>query len=174
MQDNQREELAYLAGLFDGEGTICIKRDVRQTDEQTGRYEGATYTVAFRIGMIEKQPIESFHECLKVGYIDFEKSYHKYRPMWRYSIRRREDVKYAIRLLESFLRVKKPQAKLALEYFEACPKGKPYLPQTQEMWDLKESFRQRMCTLNGVVNSPATTKRSGRRPSVRVSDSLNS
>ncbi len=168
MQDNQREELAYLAGLFDGEGTICIQRDVRPTDKETGRYQGATYTVTFRIGMIEKHPIESFKKALNVGYIDCEKTYHKFRPMWRFSIRRRDDVRKAIEMLEPFLRVKNAQAKLALAYFETCPRGKSYVCQDQEMWDLKESFRQRMCSLNGVAKSPATTKRGGRAPSVRV------
>ena len=28
MQDNQREEISYLAGLFDGEGTICIQKNL--------------------------------------------------------------------------------------------------------------------------------------------------
>ena len=91
MQDNQREEIIYLAGLFDGEGTICIQRDVRK-DKENGRYGGATYTVTIRKGMIHKEPIESYLKVFKVGYLDCEKSYHKFRPMWRYSIRKREDV----------------------------------------------------------------------------------
>ena len=173
MQDNQREVLAYLAGLFDGEGTICIQRDVRPTDKETGRYKGATYTVTVRIGMIQKEPMELFREFFQVGYLDCEKKYHNFRPMWRFSIRRREDVKSAIKSLLPFLRVKREQALLALRYFDFFPKGKPYVSQNQS-WEMKEEFRQRMCELNGIAKTPATTKRSGRAPSVRVSDSLNS
>jgi hypothetical protein len=172
MQDNQREEIIYLAGLFDGEGTICIQRDVRLTDKETGRYKGATYTVTVRIGMIERHAIEMYLNVFKVGYLDCEKTYHKFRPMWRYSIRRREDVKFFIENISPFLRVKKPQAELALEYFKLFPKGHGYRSQGEKIWNEKEEFRIKMSSLNGVKISPATTKRRGRSPSVRVSDSL--
>jgi hypothetical protein len=174
MQDNQREEIIYLAGLFDGEGTICIQRDVRPADKETGRYKGATYTVTIRVGMIEKDPMTMFLETFKVGYLDCEKTYHKFRPMWRYSIRRREHVISFLNQIKPFLRVKRPQAELALEYFNKFPKGQGYRSQGEEIWEEKEKYRVKMSSLNGVEVSPATTKRRGRSPSVRVSDSLNS
>lgn len=174
MQDNQREEIIYLAGLFDGEGTICIQKDARPPDKLNGKYKGATYTVTIRVGMIQKEPIEMFKKVFGIGYLDCEKSYHKYRPLWRYSIRARNDVKSFLEKIVQFLRVKKEQANLALEYFEKFPKGVGYINQGQEIWDAKEIYRLKMCTLNGVNISPATTKRSGRAPSVRVCDSLNS
>lgn len=172
MQDNQREEISYLAGLFDGEGTICIQRDLRPLEKGTGRYNGATFTVTLRIGMIHNIPIESYKNFFGVGYVDCEKSYHKFKPMWRYSIRRRDDVKMVLEKLEPFLRLKKPQAQCALRYFAQFPKGKCYINQGKEIWELKEKYRIEMSSLNGVIISPATTKRKGRAPSVRVSDSL--
>ena len=42
----------------------------------------------------------------------------------------------------------------------------------KEVWEEKEKYRVKMSSLNGVKVSPATTKRRGRSPSVRVSDSL--
>lgn len=173
MQDNQREEIIYLAGLFDGEGTICIQRDVRK-DKENGRYGGATYTVTVRIGMIQKEPIESYKQIFKVGYLDEEKKYHHFRPMFRWSARKRFEVHSFLIQIEPFLRVKKAQAKLALKYFDEIPIGKKYVNQGPEMWEKKEKYRIEMSSLNGVNISPATTKRMGRAPSVRVSDSLNS
>ncbi len=167
MQDNQREEIIYLAGLFDGEGTICIQRDVRK-DKENGRYGGATYTVTVRIGMIHKEPIESYLKVFKVGYLDCEKSYHKFRPMWRFSIRKREDVQEFLVKIMPFLKVKKQNAILALKFFETFPKGRNYIAQGEEIWEAKEQFRLEMSALNGVEISPATTKRMGRAPSVRM------
>ena len=167
MQDNQREELAYLAGLFDGEGTICIQKDNRPLAKDNGRNWNPIYNVTFRVGMIHKEAIERFKAFFKVGFIDYEKSYHKFRPMWRYSIRRRADAKKAIEIIHPYLMVKKAQAFNALCYFEDCPSQRGrYL--TPEVLEKKEWYYQRMRELNGVANSPATTKRMGRAKSVRV------
>lgn len=170
MQDNQREELAYLAGLFDGEGTICIQKDNRPIAKDNGRNWNPIYNVTFRVGMTDKRAIEGFKEFFKVGYVDCEKSYHRYRPMWRYSIRAKDDVKGVIKTIYPFLRVKANQALLALEYFEECPSQRGrYL--TPEILEKKEWYYQQMRKLNFVADSPAETKRMGRSPSVRVSDS---
>jgi hypothetical protein len=171
MTDNQREELSYLAGLFDGEGTICIQKDSRPLEKDNGRNWNPIYNITFRIGMIEERSIKSFKEFFKVGFIDCEKSYHKFRPMWRYSIRAKDDTKMVIEKILPFIRVKRPQAELALRYFVDCPsqRGK-YL--TPNVLQKKEEYYREMRQLNGVDNSPATTKRRGRPLSVRVSDSL--
>jgi len=167
MQDNQREELAYLAGLFDGEGTICIQKDSRPLAKDNGRNWNPIYNVTFRVGMNHKGAIERFKNFFKVGFIDCEKSYHQFRPMWRYSIRRKEDVKKVIMMIHSCLMVKKEQAFTALCYFEDCPSQRgTYL--TPEVLEKKEWYYQRMRKLNGVADSPTTTKRRGRAPSVRM------
>ena len=172
MQDNQREEMIYLAGLFDGEGTICIQKDTRPLEKNNGRNWNAVYTVVFRIGMTHKGAIERYKEFFKVGYVDCEKIYHAFRPMWRYAIRRKLDVKRVIEEISPYLFVKKENAKLALRYFDECPSQRgTYL--TPEVLEKKEWYYNEMRKLNGV--SPATTKRMGRPLSVRVSsDSLNS
>lgn len=171
MQDNQREELAYLAGLFDGEGTICLQKDNRPLSKDNGRNWNPIYQVTFRFGMTHKRSVERFKEFFKVGFIDCEKSYHQYRPMWRYSIRRKEDVKKVLMDFHPWLTVKKEQAFLALSFFEDCPSQRGrYM--TPEILEKKEWYYHEMRKLNGVADSPATTKRMGRALSVRVCDSL--
>lgn len=173
MQDNQREEISYLAGLFDGEGTICIQKDSRPLAKDNGRNWNPIYNITFRIGMTDEKSVKSFKEFFKVGFIDCEKSYHRFRPMWRYSIRAKDDARMVIEMIMPFLRVKKANAELALKYFIDCPSQRGrYL--TPDILEKKEQYYQDMRKLNGVDISPATTKRRGRSPSVRVSDSLNS
>ena len=91
--------------------------------------------------------------------------------MWRYSIRAKDDARMVIEMIRPFLRVKRPQAELALRYFIDCPsqRGRYLSP---EILQKKEEYFLAMRKLNGVDISPATTKRRGRPPSVRVSDSL--
>lgn len=167
------EEIAYLAGLFDGEGTICIQKDLRPTAKSNGKNWNPIYNVTFRIGMIDEKSIRSFRSFFGVGYIDCEKSYHKFRPMWRYSIRAKDQVDLVISQIRPWLRLKRPQADLAIRFLRECPsrRGEYMSP---EILALKEQYYIAMKTLNGVAISPATTKRRGRSPSVRVSDSLNS
>lgn len=173
MQDNQREELAYLAGLFDGEGTICIQKDSRPCCKDNGKGWNPIYNVTARIGMINQDAIQLYKDVLGVGYVDCEKVYHAFRPMYRWAVRAKDDVKYVLETLLPFLRVKKAQAELGLRYYQECPSRRG-LFLTPEILAKKEEFMLEMKKLNGVAISPATTKRMGRAPSVRVCDSLNS
>lgn len=168
MQDNQREEAIYFAGLFDGEGTICIQKDDR---EIRGKYKkhSPVYTVTLRIGMIDREIIQSFYTFMKVGYFDCEKKYHQFRPMYRWSVRAKEQVKISLKKLMPFLRLKKPQALLAMRFYEEAPTQR-YTPTPEDIIAKKESFYLEMKRLNGVdINaSPAETKRAGRSKSIRI------
>lgn len=173
MQDNQREEIIYLAGLFDGEGTICIQRDDRDRDGRKEKGWNTVYNVTVRIGMIDQKSIQAYQDFFKLGHVDCEKIYHAYRPMYRWSARAKKDVVTILLQLAPHLRLKKEQALLALRFFEEAPaqRGRFMTPETVAK---REEFFWQMKKLNGVAISPATTKRMGRSPSVRVNDSLNS
>lgn len=181
MQDNQREELAYLAGLFDGEGTIGINSRYLPKWRGKLRQSDPGYAPYVRIGMNDKKSIISVHEFFQVGNYYPEKPYKGYRAMHRWDCRSQPAVKMVLELLEPFLRLKKPQAQLALKFLEECtrPEGvRIGIPFTKEMLEKRWDFYIQMKVLNGIDvsdYSPATTKRMGRPKSVRVSsDSLNS
>ena len=173
MQDNQREELIYLAGLFDGEGTICLQKDNRPCCDGNGKGWNPIYNVSVRIGMINEEAIRSYFNYFKVGYVDCEKVYHQFRPMYRWSCRAKDDVQLVLKLLMPHLRVKKQQAILGLRFYEEAPaqRGRFLTP---ECLAKREEFFLEMKKLNGIDYSPATTKRTGRQKSIKaVSDSLN-
>jgi hypothetical protein len=181
MQDNQREELIYLAGLFDGEGTITINSGYSKKYVISNHNSDMGYGVLVRIGMNDAGSIRRYHEVFGVGQFFKEKSYKGYRAMSRWQSRNQEQVKGVILKLEPFLRLKKPQAHLALKFLDECtrPKGvRIGIPFTPEMIKKRYEYYIQMKILNGVDvtgYSPATTKRIGRPLSVRdASDSLNS
>jgi len=174
MQDNQREEIIYLAGLFDGEGTICIQKDNRPCFKDNGKGWNPIYNVSVRIGMIEEKAIRTYLDFFKVGYVDCEKVYHSLRPMYRWAVRAKDDVKLVLTQLLPHLRVKKQQAILGLRFYEEAPAQRGRFL-TQEILEKREKFFLEMKKLNGIDISPATTKRMGRPKSIRVAcDSLNS
>lgn len=180
MSDNQREELIYLAGLFDGEGTITINSGYSIKYAIENRNSDMGYGVLVRIGMNDERSVRRYHEVFGVGQYFPEKSYKRYRAIHRWQSRNQEQVKGVLLKLEPFLRLKKPQAHLALKFLEECtrPKGvRIGIPFTPEMINRRYEMYIQMKILNGVDvtdYSPATTKRMGRPLSVRVSDSLNS
>lgn len=180
MQDNQREELAYFAGLFDGEGTIGINSRYSPKWQGKMRQTDPGYAPFLRIGMNDERSIRSVHEFFKVGHYYPEKSYKGYRAMHRWDCRDQGGVRYVLECLLPFLRLKKPQAILAIKFLDECTRpegvriGIPFDEDTiKKRWD----YFIQMKTLNGIDisdYSPATTKRRGRPLSVRVCDSLNS
>ncbi len=174
MQDNQREELIYLAGLFDGEGTIGINSGYSQKYVEKNRNSDMGYGVYVRIGMNDETSIRRYHDFFGVGQYFPEKSYKGYRAMHRWQSRNQSDVKQVLIELEPFLRLKKPQSHLALRFLEECtrPKGvRIGIPFTEEMVKKRYEFYIQMKILNGVDvtdYSPATTKRMGRPLSIRA------
>lgn len=174
MSDNQREELIYLAGLFDGEGTITINSGYSKKYVIQNRNSDMGYGVLVRIGMNDERSIRRYHEFFGVGQYFPEKSYKNYRAIHRWQSRNQADVKGVLLKLEPFLRLKKPQCQLALKFLEECtrPKGTRIgVKFTPEMVEKRYEFYIKIKILNGVDitgYSPATTKRMGRPLSVRV------
>lgn len=174
MQDNQREELIYLAGLFDGEGTITINSGYSKKYVIQNHNSDMGYGVLVRIGMNDEKSIKRYHEVFEVGQYFPEKSYKGYRAMHRWQSRNQEAVKGVLLKLEPFLRLKKPQCHLALKFLEECtrPKGTRIgIKFTDQMVAKRYEFYIQMKILNGVDvtgYSPATTKRMGRPKSVRT------
>ncbi len=171
MQDNQREELSYLAGLFDGEGTICIQKDNRPCFEGNGKGWNPIYNAALRIGMIDKDSIEQYIKFFKVGQTALETHRERFRPMYRWQVRAKDQVIHVLKLITPFLRLKKPQAILAMRFYEETPSRRG-LFLTEEILNKKQEFFLQMKQLNGVditpLISPATTKRVGKLKSIRV------
>lgn len=174
MKDNQREEIAYFVGLFDGEGTICIQKMYSEKYMTQQKRVNPGYTVCIRLGMIDQEVVQQMKEFFNVGQINCEKIYHAKRPMYRWQVRAQNDVRMVIEKMKPLLRIKRKQADLAIKWLDEClwksgmsrKHGWP-----QELVEKRESMRLEMQRLNGIDISPATTKRKGimgRSKGVRV------
>lgn len=154
MNGNSKEvELAYIAGLIDGEGAIFITHDPFHNRKSVHRTE-------IRIGMIEKVGLDFMVETLKLGKVKEEKPYHHKRPMYRVVFSKRSVVREVINKLLPYLKVKKEQALLALDFLDHVGDKRRSL--TDEDCTIRHTFYAKMRVLNGI-STPATTERKGKR-----------
>ena len=101
-------DLAYMGGLFDGEGYIAIRADMSKTGN-------ITYSLYAGLNMVEKEGVELF-QCSFGGRIFLRQST---RPVDRPQYRWRLDTKKAydfLCILQPFLRLKAEKIKLAIEF----------------------------------------------------------
>ena len=173
MQDNPREEIAYIAGLFDGEGSIMINRQDGENYMKATKRKTPGYSVSLSLGMIDQQLIEWLGSKLNVGNIVCEKSYHAKRPMYRWYVKNKTGCIHVLNMLMPFLRLKKQQAQLQIQFIQECLglENKRMAGVPKELDAKREKYWLEMKRLNGIDISLATTKRvgiTGRLKSVRV------
>ena len=107
-------ELAYMAGLFDGEGSISIvKRRYARTARTTRIYSG--FSLRLALGNTSREACEMFARAFGGGvHLDHQHG-QKARPVYRWTL---ADAKAgaALAVLAPVLRIKAQQAKVALVF----------------------------------------------------------
>jgi hypothetical protein len=119
------EDIAYIAGLFDGEGSIHFKRG----PEKKKKHKGKGYRVSnsmrisMEISMTDEMVIRWVHEILAVGTVirrDIKgktKSGGKFKTQWRWRCTFR-DCYYVCRLLWPHAKVKLPKLEKVIDHYE--------------------------------------------------------
>ena len=109
--DNQRQtELAYYAGLIDGEGSIIIAKQTSHPTRKTPMHVGI-----LQVGMVTREPLDDLQRLFG-GSVRVDKVRAPgYRPMYRWACTGRNITTRALLQLYPFLRVKKPQAQRVLD-----------------------------------------------------------
>ena len=105
--------IAYIAGLFDGEGYVQIKRYKEKKKKHTGKgYRTSnSMRISMEITMTDENVIRWVHEILKVGSVNkkprsgFRKNGTRYLLQWRWRCAFR-DAYYVARLLWPYAQVK--------------------------------------------------------------------
>jgi hypothetical protein len=123
----QRDDLIYFAGFFDGEGCISITRQKKSWGNKE-----QPYFHRLRINLAQKDP-----SVLKELYDIVGGTIHCSNGIWKWYA----DDAFAVQFLEAitpFLRIKKAQAELALEFSKTKKGG--YGSITAEVFDLREKL----------------------------------
>ena len=117
-------DIAYIAGLFDGEGSIHIKRGIENKKKHTGKARRISNSmrITMEITMTDESVLRWLHEVLGVGTLnrkprkgrrkDGTKYLMQYR--WRCTFR---DAYYVCRLLWPYAHTKLPKIQQVIEHY---------------------------------------------------------
>ena len=137
MESLAKEDLIYLAGLFDADGSLGIYSRTRNKKELMPR---------FNISNTNQDIIYWLKETFG-GYITTQKSKnhrHKTKYMWNLNA---NDCRKLIPRIYLFLKIKKSRAKLLLEFL-SLTKNKQSFHHTIEHWEKLKDIKERMEKLN--------------------------
>ncbi len=119
-------DIAYIAGLFDGEGSIQCK----QAWEKKKKHKGKGYRmsnsmrISMEIAMTDESVIRWVHEVLGVGSVmkrnvkGFTKSGRKFKTQWRWRCTFREAL-YVCKLIWPYIQVKLHKIEQVIDHYDA-------------------------------------------------------
>ena len=110
-------DIAYLAGLFDGEGNIQYKQYMRQRRNNEKPYP--TWSIRMEVSMTDESTIRYLHEVLGVGTVNKRKNGRgslgkKQQWRWRCQLR---DAYYVCLLLQPYAHVKLEQINKIIKHY---------------------------------------------------------
>ena len=116
MVSEDQKDLAYIAGLFDGEGGIsCVQRPTKRTD-RNGKIYNQWYIRA-EVAMTDEETIKWLHQTLGMGWCG-PKRYNKYnyKPQWRWCCGYQDCLKLA-KMLIPYAKVKKDKLQKVIDHY---------------------------------------------------------
>ena len=133
MNSNFKLDIEYIAGLFDGEGSIYYKQI---TEKRKGRNPCKVWKIRMEMSMTDKNVMELVHETLGCGTLRerrFLKPYaKKWKKQWRWQCSHR-DALYVCKLLWPHTVVKLHKIEQIIDHYE---------PDIQELGDNVVDFEK--------------------------------
>ena len=127
MEEITIAEVAYMAGLFDGEGHVEYKkRLVKQKKGKNKAYK--TWSIRCEMSMTDKGVMEWFHQTLNFGTLNKREaklSWTGKKPQWRWRCSYRDALKFA-KLMWPHAQVKLHKLEQIIDHYE---------PRAQELGD---------------------------------------
>lgn len=113
MRWTKRDELAYLAGFFDGEGCISIGRGTGKAYTY-----GARHQVMAQVAQTSEIPLDMYLE--RWGGSIFKRSEWKgnQRPMWAWRLHDIDGIRAFCKEIEPFILLKKDQLAICLQFLD--------------------------------------------------------
>lgn len=103
-------EIAYFAGLFDGEGTVNIAQRKRKRKRCR-----IAYKLSIQIGLAHLPVLEKIKEIWQIGSINGPYQKKDYKPQWRWDAESNQAAKI-LEVCLPYLCIKKPEAELAIAF----------------------------------------------------------
>jgi hypothetical protein len=131
------DTIAYIAGLFDGEGCVTCKQKKTKRKDRGGKIYNQWY-IRCEIAMTDKHVIEWIHEVLGFGWCA-EKKYNTrpkhYKRQWRWSCGYQDALVFA-KIIWPYVQVKVHAIEKIIDHYDAIK------PDRKNVIDLN-TYRQR-------------------------------
>ena len=110
-------DAAYLAGLFDGEGSIYFKKTRQKKHQRPGKPIHNVMVIRMEIAMTDKHVLEWVWETTGVGAFGPKKVQEGYKPQWRWRAAHR-DALNVCKELWPFAQTKLHKIEQIIDYYE--------------------------------------------------------
>ena len=113
-----QNDIAYIAGLFDGEGHIEYKKRLVQRKGQNKAYN--TWSIRCEMSMTDAGVMEWFHETIGFGTLnkrEAKKSWTGKKPQWRWRCSFRDSLIFA-KLVWPYVQVKLHKLEMIIDHYE--------------------------------------------------------
>lgn len=139
----EKHDLAYIAGFFDGEGSINLLKSIRRRKKANWCAE---YTLTVAMGQKDGETLDWIKDNLggNICKIKRDGSY-----FWYQSNRKAETF---LRIILPYLKYKKPQAELALKFYDERPpreKLGKLIPQVE--LDRRDGIRKELMLMHKTI-----------------------
>jgi len=144
-------DLAYTAGLIDGEGCIAVSR-TKTSSSAKGCKRGFAYRSSISVTMTDLDILKWMQQITTVGKICRKKvNEKKHKPAWVWTVWSKEAATLANKLLP-YLKIKHEQA-INLIDFQSCMRYPGSKGLTDDEWNLREEYYYTSRKLNkrGVI-----------------------
>ena len=111
----RESDIAYIAGLFDGEGCVSYKQYMRKRKGAKKAYP--TWQIRLEIAMTDQSVLRWVHDVLKVGRVNTRKVRPGRKKQWRWRCSHR-DAFYVSCLLWPYLHTKLEKTNKIIDHYD--------------------------------------------------------
>ena len=110
-------DAAYIAGLFDGEGSVYFKKMKQKKHKRPGKPVHNVTVIRMEIAMTDKDIIKWCHDFFGCGAFGERKVKEGYKRQWRWRVAHR-DALYVAKLLWPYAQVKLHKIEQIIDHYE--------------------------------------------------------
>ena len=110
-------DAAYVAALFDGEGSVYFKRMKQKKHQRPGKPVHNVTVIRMEIAMTDKETIKWCHELFGCGAFNERKVKKGYKRQWRWRVAHR-DALYVAKIIWPYTQVKLHKIEQIIDHYE--------------------------------------------------------
>ena len=113
----RQSDYAYVAGLFDGEGSVYFKKTTQKKYQRRGQPVHNVTIIRMEIAMTDKDVVKWCHDLFQCGAFGERKVKPGYKRQWRWRVAHR-DAYYVAKILWPFAQVKLHKIEQIIDHYE--------------------------------------------------------